>query len=56
MEEIEVIKCIEEPECKVTSIITIWLLKCFVVNFANFGEISGDHFAGVVTSLVKYVK
>ena len=40
---------------KISDFNTAWLLKSFVVNFANYGEISGGHLAGVVTSLVKYV-
>jgi hypothetical protein len=48
-------KCTEKPERKVTSIIIVWLLKCFVVDFANLGEVSGGSFAWVGVSLVKYV-
>ena len=51
-DEIEVIKCIGEPEHKVASIITAWLPKYFVVDFANLGEISGDRFACAIASLV----
>jgi len=36
-EEIKEIKLIEESNYRVTSIITVWLLKYSVVNFADFG-------------------
>jgi hypothetical protein len=39
--EMEETRFIEELEYKVTSIITVWLLKNVVVNFADFGEIWG---------------
>ena len=54
-EEIKEIKLIEESKYKVTSIITVWLLKYLVVNFADFGAFSGGHLACVAISLVKYV-
>ncbi len=30
---------------RISDFYTAWLPKCFVVDFANFGEISGVHFA-----------
>ena len=32
---------------RISDFYTAWLLKCFVVDFANFGEISGGNFACV---------
>ena len=40
---------------RVSDFDTAWLLEYFVVDFANWSEISSDHFAWVIISLVKYV-
>ena len=32
---------------RISDFYTLWLPKCFVVDFANFGEISGSHFAEI---------
>ena len=40
---------------KISDFNTAWLWKCFVVNFADFGEIWGGGLAYVVDSLVEYV-
>src|SRR5436190_23425744 len=40
---------------RISDFYTTWLPKCFVVDLANFGEISGGHFAYVFTSPMKYV-
>ena len=40
---------------KISDFITVWLLKCFIADFADFGAFSGGHLAGVAISLVKYV-
>ena len=52
----EEIRYIQEPEYKVANIITLWLPKYFVPNFADFGAFLGCHLAYVAISLMKYVK
>jgi hypothetical protein len=41
---------------KISDFNTAWLWRCFVVNFADFGEIWGGPLACMDRSLVEYVR
>src|SRR6266487_3105231 len=46
---------LEQLAIKILDFNTVWLLKCFVAEFVDFGAFLGCHLAYVAISLMKYV-